>query len=69
MQEAGGIGLFDIDLVTGRNFWTPQLELMFGLEPRASGGTLEHWKRLLHPDDVESASQVFERAIEGGRSD
>lgn len=66
VQEAGGIGLFDIDLVTGRNYWTPQLELMFGLEPRGFGGTLEHWKRLLHPDDVESASQVFERAIEGG---
>lgn len=66
VQEAGGIGLFDIDLVTGRNYWTPQLELMFGLEPGGFGGTQEFWKTLLHPDDVEEASRIFERAIEEG---
>lgn len=66
VQEAGGIGLFDIDLVTGRNYWTPQLEKMFGLAPGAFGGSQEHWKALLHPDDVVEASNAFERALDGG---
>ncbi|MGV8919427.1 MAG: response regulator [Pseudomonas sp.] len=65
-QEAGDIGLFDVDLVTGRNYWTPQLEKMFGLEPGEFGGTLEHWKALLHPDDVAYADSAFEAAIENG---
>ncbi|MGL5812780.1 MAG: response regulator [Aeromonas sp.] len=66
VQEAGGIGMFDIDLVTGRNYWTPQLEKMFGLEPGGFGGSQAHWKALLHPEDADSATQIFERAIEEG---
>ncbi|MEK1908068.1 MAG: PAS domain S-box protein, partial [Pseudomonas sp.] len=65
-QEAGDIGLFDVDLVTGHDYWTPQLEKMFGLEPGGFRGTLEHWKTLLHPDDVERSSSTFENAIESG---
>ncbi|MFQ2690255.1 response regulator [Aeromonas sp. PS2Canimalfood6] len=65
-QEAGGIGLFDIDLLTGRNYWTPQLESMFGLEPGGFGGDQEHWKALLHPDDVATAAATFDHALEEG---
>lgn len=65
-QEAGDIGLFDVDLVSGTNYWTPQLEAMFGLEPGGFGGTLEHWKALVHPDDVARVSSTFERAVHNG---
>ncbi|MDG9922769.1 MULTISPECIES: response regulator [unclassified Pseudomonas] len=65
-QEAGDIGLFDVDLVTGQNYWTPQLEKMFGLQPGGFGGTLEHWTAMVHPEDVERASGVFIEAIESG---
>jgi two-component system sensor histidine kinase/response regulator len=64
-QEAGDIGLFDIDLVTGRTYWTPQLEKMFGLEAGEFGGTVEAWKALLHPDDAEQASLEFRHAVAG----
>ncbi|EJN26937.1 PAS domain S-box [Pseudomonas sp. GM79] len=63
-QEAGDIGLFDVDLISGKNYWTPQLETLFGLEPGEFGGTLEHWKALVHPDDMARASSTFERAIQ-----
>jgi two-component system sensor histidine kinase/response regulator len=63
VQEAGDIGLFDIDLVTGRNYWTPQLEKMFGLEPGGFDGTLDAWKALLHPDDAEQAGLDFQHAV------
>ncbi|WP_137972133.1 response regulator [Pseudomonas sp. F(2018)] len=65
-QEAGDIGLFDVDLVTGRDYWTPQLEKMFGLEPGGFGGTMAAWKSLLHPDDAEEADRSFAEAVASG---
>lgn len=65
-QEAGAIGLFDVDLVSGTNYWTPQLETLFGLEPGGFGGTLAHWKTLVHPEDVARVSSTFESAVESG---
>jgi PAS domain S-box-containing protein len=65
-QEAGDIGLFDVDLVSGKNYWTPQLEALFGLEPGGFGGTLEHWKALVHPDDVARITSTFESAVQSG---
>ncbi|WJN61738.1 response regulator [Pseudomonas sp. SO81] len=65
-QEAGDIGLFDVDFVTGHDYWTPQLEKMFGLEPGGFGGTMEAWKSLLHPDDAEEADRSFAEAVASG---
>ncbi len=65
-QEAGNIGLLDIDLVAGRNYWTPQLEKMFGLEVGSFGGTLDDWEALLHPDDAQQASLNFQQTIANG---
>lgn len=66
VQESGDIGLFDVDLVGGTNYWTPQLETLFGLEPGSFGGTLAHWKALVHPDDVVQVSRTFESAVQSG---
>jgi PAS domain S-box-containing protein len=63
-QEAGDIGLFDVDLISGSNYWTPQLEKMFGLDSGAFGGTLAHWTALVHPDDVAHTSNAFAQALE-----
>lgn len=65
-QEAGDIGLFDVDLVSGTNYWTPQLETLFGLEPGGFGGTLAHWQALMHPEDVARVSSAFESAVQSG---
>jgi PAS domain S-box-containing protein len=65
-QEAGDIGLFDVDFVTGTDYWTPQLEKMFGLEPGGFGGTMAHWKALLHPDDAEAADKSYAEAVASG---
>jgi len=63
-QESGDIGLFDVDLVSGTNYWTPQLETLFGLEPGGFGGTLAHWQALVHPEDVARVSSTFESAVQ-----
>ncbi|MDD0843796.1 response regulator [Pseudomonas sp. Gutcm_11s] len=65
-QEAGDIGLFDVDFVSGHDYWTPQLEKMFGLEPGGFGGTMAAWKALLHPDDADDADKSFAAAVDSG---
>ena len=55
--------MFDVDLVTGTNYWTPQLETLFGLEPGGFGGTLAHWQALVHPEDVARVSDCLVSAI------
>ncbi len=62
-QEAGDIGVFDVDVVAGRNYWTPHLEKMFGLEAGSFGGTLEDWIALLHPEDGPRAALEFQNAM------
>jgi len=66
-QEGGNVGVFDVDLTTGADYWTPHLERMFGLEPGGFGGTVEAWSQLLHPDDRIEAARDFEAAIAEGR--
>jgi two-component system sensor histidine kinase/response regulator len=61
-QEAGNVGIFDV-VVDGRNYWTPQLERMFGLEPGGFGGTVEEWAARLHPEDRERALRGFDEAL------
>ncbi|WP_207886184.1 response regulator [Pseudomonas sp. 30_B] len=65
-QEAGDIGLFDVDFVNDTDYWTPQLEKMFGLEPGGFGGTMAAWKALLHPDDAEAVDRAYAEAAASG---
>ncbi len=62
-QDAGGIGIFDLDVVTQRNYWTPQLERMYGLAPGGYDGTFTHWPKLVHPDDREHTVAGFRAAV------
>ncbi|HVR53279.1 MAG TPA: response regulator, partial [Pseudorhodoferax sp.] len=62
-QDAGGIGLFDLDFVHGDHHWTPQLERIYGVEPGNYGGGFLEWNALLHPDDRARAGQAFRAAL------
>jgi PAS domain S-box-containing protein len=58
-QEAGGIGVFDVDLATGATYWTPQLERLYGMEPGTHDGSMSFWLRYVHPDDLARARTQF----------
>jgi PAS domain S-box-containing protein len=49
--EAGSMGTFDVDLVTGVATWDAQVEIDHGLERGTFGGVLEAWLDRVHPDD------------------
>jgi PAS domain S-box-containing protein len=65
-QIAGNVGVWEMDAVLGRNYWTPHLERMFGFEPGQFGGGHDDFVRTLHPDDRQ---QVMVRAVEMLKSD
>jgi PAS domain S-box-containing protein len=50
-QEAGRVGIFDWDAVTGRSIWTPEQEAIYGLSPGAYNGTHDDWVNRIHPKD------------------
>jgi PAS domain S-box-containing protein len=50
-QWAARIGTFDLNLQTGVDIWTPEMEALYGLPPGGFGGTLTAFENLVHPDD------------------
>ena len=62
-QDAGRIGIFDMNLRTGKGYWTPQLERLYGVEPGSYDGTQRFWARQVHPEDRERAVAAFRSAI------
>ena len=62
-QDAGGIGVFDLDFETGEHYWTAHLERIYGVEPGSRTGKFSEWNALLHPDDRERAAAAFRAAI------
>jgi PAS domain S-box-containing protein len=50
--DAGGMGTWDVDLETGRAAWSDSHYRLFGVAPGQFDGTMEGFKRLVHPDDL-----------------
>jgi PAS domain S-box-containing protein len=53
--EAAKIGTFDLNILTGVNVWSAELEAMHGLAPGEFGATQASWEKLVHPDDRATA--------------
>jgi diguanylate cyclase (GGDEF)-like protein/PAS domain S-box-containing protein len=50
-QKAGGVGVFDWDMISGKVVWTELLEELFGLTHGGFEGTYAGWLRFIHPED------------------
>ena len=61
--EAGEIGLWDFDLVTGDLFWQPRVKTMFGISPDAPV-TRADFDSGLHPDDRDRVLACYEAATD-----
>ena len=65
-QQVARIGTFELNIQTGVNTWTPELEAMYGLPPNGFPQTQTAWESLVHPDDRTEALRGVERAFETG---
>lgn len=66
VQEAAGLGLWDLDLRTGRAWVSPGWRALYGL-PEGEVGLAE-WLALLHPEDRPGAEAALQAAIKAGTS-
>ena len=64
--EAAKIGAFNLDLRTGENTWTPELEALYGLGPGEFGRTQPSWEQLVHPDDRAAAVAKTAETLQTG---
>lgn len=61
--EAGRMGAWQWDIVSGRVDWTASLERIHGLEEGAFGGTVADFEADIHPEDLERVKRAIERAL------
>ena len=52
-QSAGGIGVWDHDVLTGKTFWSETMWTIYGVKPVPAEQVQEIWRSLLHPEDRE----------------
>ncbi|NJL34897.1 MAG: PAS domain S-box protein [Chloroflexaceae bacterium] len=64
VQEVARIGFWTWEVTTDIITWSPELEIMLGLEPgHLSGSNFEHYTQLVHPDDRSGLEQAVQHAL------
>jgi PAS domain S-box-containing protein len=60
---AGGMGWWRWDPETGRVWWSPELEELYGLEPGTFAGDFDAYTEGIHPDDRADVAAVIAQAV------
>ena len=63
--RAGGVGIWEYDIVNNKLVWDDQMYLLYGISPDQFGGAYEAWLAGLHRDDVKRAHEANERSLAG----
>lgn len=63
--EAGKMGAWEWDIVSGRVEWSAGLERIHGIEEGSFAGTLEAFEADIHPGERERVRRAIERALAG----
>jgi PAS domain S-box-containing protein len=63
-QQTGRLGVFELNLQTHQNVWSPEVEALYGLKPGEFESTYQGWIDRLHPDDREKAVREMDRAYQ-----
>ncbi|MFB2836059.1 PAS domain S-box protein [Floridanema evergladense] len=61
---AAQMGMWNWDIVTGKNQWSPDQEQLFGLIPGTFDGKYETFLSYIHPEDRERVNQALQQAIQ-----
>lgn len=63
--SSGGVGVWELDLVSGSLTWSPEMYLLYGLLPSETTEVYELWTRHLHPEDKAKSEAELQGAIAG----
>ena len=64
---AGGVGIWEFDMVNDRLIWDDQMFRLYGITPDAFTSNSEAWRRRIHPDDLERCDREATLAYSGER--
>ena len=64
--RAAGAGVWELDVTSGRAYWSPQLYQLFGLDPQTTEASYDNWQKLLHPADREVTVARIQRSFREG---
>jgi PAS domain S-box-containing protein len=65
-QRIGRVGNWEMDLATGRLWWSDEAFVLFGLPRDAFHGTLSEFEERVHPDDRPLFKPARDRALRDG---
>ncbi|MEI7811510.1 MAG: PAS domain S-box protein [Ignavibacteria bacterium] len=63
--QAGGIGIWDYDVVNDKLLWDEQMYLLYGIKEKNFGGAYETWRSGLHPEDMGRRDKEIQMALSG----
>jgi PAS domain S-box-containing protein len=63
--RAGGVGVWDFDLVNNVLLWDDQMFVLYGLERNLVGSVYDTWRSGLHPEDIERNDDEIQKALRG----
>ncbi|MEP6789910.1 MAG: ATP-binding protein [Ramlibacter sp.] len=64
--EAGGVGIWDWDIVNNRVTWSDRVYAIHGMAPGSDTGGLEGFRARVHPDDRDRVESAMRQALAGG---
>ncbi|MBE2214483.1 MAG: PAS domain S-box protein [Opitutaceae bacterium] len=65
VAEGSGQLIYDFDFASRRSTWTGAVERVTGYAPvEFAGVDADAWRRMIHPDDLAAALEIFQRASE-----
>ncbi|WP_333878054.1 PAS domain S-box protein [Methylobacter sp.] len=64
--RASSMGTFEVNLKTGEGRWNDVQYELLGLKPGDIPGTPENFFRYVHPDDVDTVKEHWQRALQTG---
>ncbi len=63
--RAGGVGIWDYDLVTGRLVWDDEMYRLYGIAEHEFTDAYETWLNGVHPEDRSASDAAVQAAIRG----
>lgn len=63
--EAGGVGVWDYDVVKNKLVWDDQMFRIYGITRDHFGSGYKAWKAALHPEDRQRADDEIQLALQG----
>lgn len=65
-EAASAIGAFEFDLASKQWVWTPQVAVLFGLDPQSAPSQFNEWLPAVFPDDALKISSALETSKSSG---